>query len=78
MGYINQLIIVHLGEESQIYERILLKQEIYQMFIRQSSSLCYLHFRDPHIPLPYFSNISKCITQLQEFSCDTSISPAIL
>jgi len=63
-GYINQLIIVHLGEESKIYERTLLKQEIYQLFIRQSSSFCYLHFHDPHVPFSYFSVISKCITQL--------------
>ncbi|CAI2180779.1 11480_t:CDS:1 [Funneliformis geosporum] len=76
-GYINQLIIVHLGEESEIYERTLLKQEIYQMFIKQSPSLYYLHFHDPHIPLPYFSGVNVCITQLKEFSCDTSISPSI-
>ncbi|RIA83570.1 hypothetical protein C1645_880411 [Glomus cerebriforme] len=76
--YISQLIIIiHLGEESKIYERTLLKQEIYQLFTNKSSSLYYLHFHDPHIPFPYFSGISKCIPHLQEFSCDTSISPAI-
>jgi hypothetical protein len=76
-GYINQLIIVHLGEESKIYERTLLKQEIYQLFIKQSSSLRYLHFHDPHVPFPYFSGVSNSITQLKEFSCDTSISSSI-
>ena len=35
LGYINQLIIVHLGEESKIYERT---YEIYQMSINQGPS----------------------------------------
>ncbi|PKY20229.1 hypothetical protein RhiirB3_433476 [Rhizophagus irregularis] len=76
-GYINQLIIIHLGEESKIYERTLLKQEIYQLFIEKSSSLLYLHFHDPHVPFPYFSGISNSINHLREFSCDTSIPPSI-